>query len=73
MYLSSSPNQRGMVVGGGGECLTLPRAGKSGGREDHFLVYEEYGGNIYTSSKKGETFTGSTKTLHCWDAYLLTH
>lgn len=44
-----------------GESLTLPRAGKPSGREDHFLVYEEYGGNIYMSSKKD---TGSTKTLH---------
>nr|XP_027218934.1 protein still life, isoforms C/SIF type 2-like [Penaeus vannamei] len=35
-----------------GESLTLPRAGKPSGREDHFLVYEEYGGNIYMSSKK---------------------
>lgn len=52
-------------AGGGreqGESQTLPRPGKSSGREDHFLVYEEYGGNIYTSNKQD---TGSTKTLHC--------
>lgn len=50
--------------GGRGESQTLPRPGKGGGgREDHFLVYEEYGGNIYTSSSKKDT--GSTKTLHC--------
>lgn len=45
-----------------GDSQTLPRPGKSSGREDHFLVYEEYGGNIYTSNKQD---TGSTKTLHC--------
>ncbi|KAK3873946.1 hypothetical protein Pcinc_021079 [Petrolisthes cinctipes] len=42
-------------AGGGrerGESQTLPRPGKSSGREDHFLVYEEYGGNIYTSNKQ---------------------
>lgn len=50
--------------GGSGQSQTLPRPGKSGGgREDHFLVYEEYGGNIYTSSSKKDM--GSTKTLHC--------
>ncbi|XP_037784013.1 protein still life, isoform SIF type 1-like isoform X8 [Penaeus monodon] len=45
----------GAAAGGAGqrgESLTLPRAGKPSGREDHFLVYEEYGGNIYMSSKK---------------------
>ncbi|KAK8732084.1 hypothetical protein OTU49_007177 [Cherax quadricarinatus] len=47
----------GSSGGGGGagqrgESLTLPRPGKASGREDHFLVYEEYGGNIYMSSKK---------------------
>ncbi|XP_045119096.1 protein still life, isoform SIF type 1-like isoform X8 [Portunus trituberculatus] len=45
--------------GGGGQSQTLPRPGKSGGgREDHFLVYEEYGGNIYTSSNDSDSWTG---------------
>lgn len=60
----------GSSTGGGGagqrgESLTLPRPGKSSGREDHFLVYEEYGGNIYMSSKKdtedGLLESGSSK------------
>lgn len=60
----SSGGSSGSGGGAGqrGESQTLPRPGKSSGREDHFLVYEEYGGNIYMSSKKD---TGSTKTLHC--------
>lgn len=54
-FAQSGGSSIGVGAGGAGqrgESLTLPRAGKTSGREDHFLVYEEYGGNIYMSSKK---------------------
>ncbi|CAL4136248.1 unnamed protein product [Meganyctiphanes norvegica] len=50
---------------GASSSQTLPRSHKIGvGREDHFLVYEEYGGNIYMSGGKKDQ-TGSSKTLNC--------
>ncbi|XP_064098884.1 protein still life, isoform SIF type 1-like isoform X5 [Macrobrachium nipponense] len=70
-FAQSGGSSSGVGAGGAGqrgESLTLPRAGKSSGREDHFLVYEEYGGNIYMSSKKDsekqpETVCTTTTTL----------
>ncbi|XP_068238091.1 protein still life, isoform SIF type 1 isoform X2 [Palaemon carinicauda] len=69
-FAQSGGSSSGVGAGGAGqrgESLTLPRAGKASGREDHFLVYEEYGGNIYMSSKKDsekrETIGTTTSTL----------
>ncbi|XP_069169472.1 protein still life, isoform SIF type 1 isoform X6 [Procambarus clarkii] len=52
VFASAGGSSGGGGAGQRGESLTLPRPGKTSGREDHFLVYEEYGGNIYMSSKK---------------------